>query len=100
MIAYGAIDYLQPVEDLDLTWEQLRDKKQVVRAIREIVKIKFRKYLIGKLLSEYPSPENESERLNEIPAELGIEHLADAGVNISEEASGNDWYEQWSKDNL
>jgi hypothetical protein len=100
MIAYGAIDYLQPVDDLDLTWEQLRGQKQLVRAIREIGKIKFRKYLIRKLLSEYPSPENESERLNEIPVELEFEHLADADVNIPDEATGNDWYEQWSKENL
>ncbi len=100
MIAGGAIDYLQPVEDLDLTWAQLRGEKQLVRAIREIGRIKFRKYLIKNLLSEYLSPENESERLNEIPAELEFEHLVDADVNIPDEATGNDWYEQWSKENL
>ncbi len=100
MIAGGAIDYMQPVEDSDLTWEQLRGNKQLVRAIREIGRIKFRKYLIGKLLLEYPSPGNESERLNEIPSELEFEQLEDADVNIPDEASANDWYEQWSKDNL
>lgn len=100
MIANGAISDLQPVKDLDLTWEQLRDRKQLVRAVGEIGKIKFRKYLIRKLLLEYPSPENEIHRPNELPPELEFEHLVDADVNIPDMASSNDWYEQWSKENL
>lgn len=100
MIADGAIDYLQPVDDLGLTWEQLRGRQPLVRAIREIGKIKFRKYLIRQLLLEYPSHENESDRVQETPAELESEQLVAADMNIQDDTSGNNWYEQWGKENL
>ena len=49
---------------------------------------------------EYPSHENESDRAQETPAELVAEQLVAADMNIQDETSGNNWYEQWGKENL
>ena len=100
MIAGGIIDYLKPVEDFDLTWEKLKSREKLVRAIREIGKIKFRKYMIGKLLAERSDLVSESETYNEIPVDLEFGRPVDTDLNIPDEAAADDWYEQWSRDNL
>ncbi|MEE9464043.1 MAG: hypothetical protein V3W14_00530 [Candidatus Neomarinimicrobiota bacterium] len=100
MIENGDIDYLDTIKDTDVTWEEVRKREGLVQAIREIGRIKFRKYMIKKLLSEYHAADEGFNAEPEPPQNLEIERSPVAEpVYLDAAASGN-WYDQWRKENL
>jgi len=100
MIADGDIDYLETIEDTDITWEKVRQEEGLVRAIREMGRVKFQKYLFKKLLSEYPAADEGNEAEAEPVEMLDFEQSSLAEPEFTHTAHSDDWYDQWRKENL
>lgn len=100
MIKKGDIDYLETVEDTDVTWKQVKRQEGLVRAIQEIGRIKFRKYIIKKLLLKYSAGDSTGVTPVETWPEPKIEQPQAGGVPLPAAAASEDWYDQWRAENL
>ncbi len=100
MIESGDIDYLETIEDTDKTWDQVKSREGLVRGIREIGRIKFRKYIIKKLLAEYSADDSTGVALVGRGPEHEYAQPKAGEVPVPEAVASGDWYDQWREENL
>ena len=98
LIKRSDIEYLETLDDKELTWEVLKENSRLVQAIKELGAQKFRQYMIRKLQAEHFGGDQETELSKVVTADLELERL-ESEVGVYEEDAADDWYAQWRNQN-
>ena len=109
MISKGILSDLKTIRAKKLTWKQIKQKPELIEAIKTIASFKFQEYIIRQLLAgkinKIDSNIQDGEGVEKSrPVEETIEKVY--SENESADASQNapvekvDWYIQWRRNNL
>ena len=109
MISKGILPDLKTIRDKKLTWKQIKQKPELIGAIKAIAAFKFQEYIIRQLLTgkinKIDSNIQNGKRVGKSrPVEEEIEkvHSEHERADTSQNAPGEkvDWYIQWRRNNL
>ena len=83
-----------------MTWEQFRNKANLVKATKEIAALKFQEYIIRKLSTEDMEEHVQGDIKKQTHKEsVFTSHLDTSGFEKKEKGEF-DWYVQWRNNNL
>ena len=109
MISQGILSDLKTIRTKKLTWKQIKQKPELIGAIKEIAAFKFQEYIIRQLLGEKIKKIGSNiqdgegvEKSRPVEEEIEKVHSADEKVDTSQNAPVEkvDWYVQWRRNNL
>ena len=109
MISKSILSDLKTIRTKKLTWKQIKQKPELIEAIKAIASFKFQEYIIRQLMGEkikkIDSNIQDGEGVEKSrPVEETIEkvHPENEKVDTSQNAPVEkvDWYVQWRRNNL
>ena len=109
MISKGILSDLKTIRAKKLTWKQIKQKPELIEAIKTIAAFKFQEYIIRQLLAGKINKidanlqdKNRVEKSQPVEEEIEKVHSEHARADTSQNAPVEkvDWYIQWRRNNL
>ena len=109
MISKGILPDLKTIRDKKLTWKQIKQKPELIEAIKTIASFKFQEYIIRQLLAgkinKIDSNIQDGKRVEKsllVEEEIEKVHSEHERADTSQNAPVEkvDWYIQWRRNNL
>ena len=109
MISKGILSDLLKIRAKKLTWKQIKQKPELIEAIKTIAAFKFQEYIIRQLLAgkinKIDSNIQDGKRVEKsllVEEEIEKVHSEHESADTSHNAPGEkvDWYIQWRRNNL
>ena len=109
MISKGILSDLKKIRTKKLTWKQIKQKPELIEAIKAIASFKFQEYIIRQLLGEKIKKIGSNiqdgegvEKSRPIEEEIEKVHSEHERADTSQNAPVEkvDWYIQWRRNNL
>ena len=109
MISKGILPDLKTIRAKKLTWKQIKQKPELIEAIKAIASFKFQEYIIRQLLAGKINKidanlqdKNRVEKSQPVEEEIEKVHSEHARADTSQNAPVEkvDWYIQWRRNNL
>ena len=109
MISKGILPDLKTIRDKKLTWKQIKQKPELIEAIKTIAAFKFQEYIIRQLLAgkinKIDSNIQDEKRVGKsllVEEEIEKVHSEHERADTSQNAPVEkvDWYIQWRRNNL
>ena len=109
MISKGILSDLKTIRAKKLTWKQIKQKPELIEAIKAIASFKFQEYIIRQLLAEknnkIDSNIQDGKRVEKsllVEEEIEKVHSEHESADTSHNAPVEkvDWYIQWRRNNL
>jgi hypothetical protein len=109
MISNKLLEGIKPVRAKKLTWNEIKERSDLMDGIRKIASLKSQEYILRKLmfnkLNIIGSKDISTIDKDEAPEitrdnSQNPENYKSETVEVAEVEDGDNWYDRWRKDNL